>query len=270
MEAVWAARELVSPFAYSLLMAQEAQAMRYNVELMAQVHGADATYRVKRADSKQQKVVALDSDGMPTADTYAIDEEFGLQEYDPAGGRVTSVNSCSCQFFTSFGLPCRHLMRLHLQLNMNTFDPYLISKKWLRVGDAERMAAMTELIAMPKPIRAVASTSAAAPPVRTRGERYALALTECTAIMDMMSLSEQKYQVGQGMLKAVATRLRMTEKEAATSAAAGGASATATAMALPGQTAAAALPAPNMSTAGLEGAVAIVPGPSAVTRLTPR
>ena len=69
MEAVLAARELVSPFAYSLLMTQEAQAMRYNVALMAQAHGADATYRVTRADSKQQKKVALVSDGMPTADT---------------------------------------------------------------------------------------------------------------------------------------------------------------------------------------------------------
>ena len=148
MEAVWAARELVSPFAYSLLMAQEAQAMRYNVELMSQVHGADATYRVKRADSKRTLV----AENAKYARTVL--EEFAAISRPKYKVRDAMLFGTFIDFFMLLRIPIgntltRALIRhggpeqLRFLFCVATFDSdhngYIDDKEWAqyeKVGDA--------------------------------------------------------------------------------------------------------------------------------------
>ena len=49
-------------------------------------------------------------------------------------------NMCDCEFFTSVGLPCRHIIAFRHQNNLNLFVPTIVADRWLK----ENMLMMTE------------------------------------------------------------------------------------------------------------------------------
>jgi len=40
----------------------------------------------------------------------------------PYKKHVVTTSSCSCQFHENWGLPCRHMLRVHFHLNWQLFD----------------------------------------------------------------------------------------------------------------------------------------------------
>ena len=54
--------------------------------------------------------------------TYSLQTSEGSQE--------VSATNCSCSFFNSMKLPCRHILQLRHKQGISLFDPNLCSKRW--------------------------------------------------------------------------------------------------------------------------------------------
>lgn len=60
-----------------------------------------------------------------------IKEDSGLFVIEASEGKITvDLFSCSCIFYSSMRLPCRHIFALRAKLNQPLFDPSLCDKRW--------------------------------------------------------------------------------------------------------------------------------------------
>jgi len=48
----------------------------------------------------------------------------------PYKKHVVTTSSCSCQFHKNWGLPCRHMLRVHFHLNWQSFDDVVVNEGW--------------------------------------------------------------------------------------------------------------------------------------------
>jgi hypothetical protein len=154
---------IVSPHAYSLLLAQAAQTEKYDATVKPTPLGdASATpdlntvFVVKRAQPRSARppvgpaplcipcapatTTVLEAATAPdtapeTADelrgatpTGVLETEYGLSSTD--GDRETSLVKCSCQYYSSWGIMCRHQLKVASMLGVSQLPDDAVASFW--------------------------------------------------------------------------------------------------------------------------------------------
>ena len=169
----------LSPYAFKLLLQQEQQANRYRTVECTEFAPEDDEFdravvlpfysvdlKILPADvGKQYKVERIEmrdgTDGVGLADldlnqagevnSYDCDADDGTSDMQKS--RRTTTRWCSCRFPVAFGgIPCRHIIRVCLKEDVETYPIELIHFRYLKTSDEEMRDRASTLMATPAPI----------------------------------------------------------------------------------------------------------------------
>ena len=177
----------MSNFAMELLRAQGAKVSSFDI--CEEVPSCPGLYMIARSRALTTQTTSHD---IPDDTQHGID--FGLQVPSFSRPRSTDLNSCSCQFNTCWGLPCRHMLRLYLHLK--TRDAFLegvINFFWRKLDDSTLAVKTRELLLHPCPSTLDCCTSS------DKGlspqDRYNLLSMESKSLLELGSRSDKALNV---------------------------------------------------------------------------
>jgi hypothetical protein len=134
------------------------------------------------------KSLTLDLNGRIQNFECALDEG----DQDSCAKHQASINECSCQFHTSWRLPCRHMLAIIFQLVVsNSLESNhlisLIGDKWVLHGVDEAEKRHHLLRAFRPPGRALSSKT----PQLASSDRIAILLSDFRVVADLASASDE-------------------------------------------------------------------------------
>ena len=177
-------------FAADLLCAQAKQALSYRCSPLA-----NDEFMVSRLPSMPAVTAEpmYDSTGFLTS--FRCDADFGMAEVGDmdTSGRCTSLTDCSCQFLKAWGLPCRHIICVHIHKQMETFPFEKIGAKWFNVESHVVTAAVEHLIRQAPAARQVETGQATIE--MTAQDRHSLAMASLRPLAELASLSNNNLAV---------------------------------------------------------------------------
>ena len=191
----------ITEYAYDLLCAQAAQATQYKSDPDAATQALapeQRKYYVERRRTQEDEAVTVNEGGTgdscaSSANELQIDshgrvrdvpfgEEFGLEE-ERSRQRTTTMLSCSCQFHSCFGLPCRHMLHLYLTLQVD-IPMRIVNSKWTSFTAAEVEMRTSALRYTPRPSRQISPTANNGGGM-SREDRRAIVHAEARVLMDL-------------------------------------------------------------------------------------
>jgi hypothetical protein len=92
------------------------------------------TYISSAADSSSSRTGVIESSELACLD-IGWDGAGGLE--DLATRHITSASSCTCQMIDHLGLPCAHILRVWLQLNLSRVPDGVVALLWSQRRDME-------------------------------------------------------------------------------------------------------------------------------------
>jgi len=124
-------------------------------------------------------------------DAAAQDADIGLpcSLFETALPRKTTLDSCSCQFLTSTGLPCRHILRL-LDVQQQSLPLKLLHVRW-HVLDPAQLLVLKEALLKRRPARAGGGVT----PTLTRDDRFGLVVAAARGVADVAASSEASFRL---------------------------------------------------------------------------
>lgn len=188
MPIVQALEEKVSSFAMELLRSQTTRVTTLDiVEPISVALGPqfEGFFLV----AKTTQPTPIDSHTMPHHDG-----DFGIAQVAFSRPRVTSWTSCSCQFNTSWGLPCRHMLRLYLDKRIRQLPDGVIKPFWYKLDDLSTQASRRALMLMPRPASLKSSTTSTKSMVSTQ-DRYLFLSMESKHILELGSMSDEALEI---------------------------------------------------------------------------
>jgi hypothetical protein len=205
---VEAVRGKINAVALDMLLQQASQALEYNCTELPPLPGGgqgagkgEKRYQMVRIKSAAPPVLELDEKGeMKSWNSH--DFELGLELYDR--DRITTFTSCSCQYTTAVGLPCRHIIGVYVLQQRHDFCPTLFAGKWLNIDEKQKFAMKSALLAVPKAGTARSSRSAPT----TKAERFAKAMSALRPLADIMSSSDGNLHAGEQWVAQIVATLR--------------------------------------------------------------
>ena len=192
----------VSPYALQLVNVQLQQAAFYHVLPIG-----ESTWSVTRvspaAGSSTPAADASDND--VTAVTEAA--EYGLFTASlTVAARSTTLTTCSCQYMTCWGLPCRHILCVHTHLQLHRLEIALFNERWRVLEPARHQQLLQQLLSTPLLERTPATTPAS----MTSTDRYSLLCAEFRVLAELGSTSDGAMAQVRSEIQAVTARLRRT------------------------------------------------------------
>ena len=224
-------RPVLTPYAFSLVLAQEKQSTHYwsiacakaeegnasNMEYSPSwEEGDEGSYRryspleVDRegvlrdlvpAAAEQQYAVIRHATAPPQEEVELEYDEDGCvinfdtaTETSPVSVRRTTTNWCSCMFFICMGgLPCRHMIHILMTLQMNKYPTNRILQRWLAMSAYQVDTAVSRMLATQLP---VLNSSAAIPTLRRtpREDQYHALFSEFRMTTDIVLGNEEKFE----------------------------------------------------------------------------
>ena len=206
----------ISPYAFKLVLEQEAQALQYKIVSNDEVElGGDEMELeegfvwVQRTSPANSTLRVCDYEAHTDQPfNFVVDDDFGLA--DSTRLRRTSLSSCSCQHGVAFGgLPCRHIIHRCLTDGVDEFSVESIASKWLSF-DAEAMASAREALllrAYPSST-ARARASGSATPTLNSLERFRSLMVEARSVCELARESVDTFQQVSDVMADLTRRLR--------------------------------------------------------------
>lgn len=175
-------QDKVSSHAMDIIKAQQAQAMAYYVEPEGFTPDGMQIYCVKRSCEPPSLMKVADE---------RIQEDFALPRSTASGGRVrhTLLDRCTCQFSSCWGLPCRHMLRLYLHLQISEVPQGVVKARWI-THDATYIAEQKRNLMRMAPMR-ILSSACDNNRQYTRSDRYTYLLSEFKSLGEVASLTEE-------------------------------------------------------------------------------
>ena len=188
---------VLSPYALTLFKGQLQQAAFYKVEPT----DTEGTFIVTRMPtSAPSGLSASILDVCAAAEDADVGLSSGLFE-SPA--RKTTYLGCSCQFLTSTGLPCRHMLQLSIvQQKVLLLD--MLHMRW-RPQSQGQLRSLVELMLKIKPVRGGRGGEVT---VLTRDDRWGLLMTACRGLADVAASSMPRYEECQTAIAALTAQVR--------------------------------------------------------------
>ena len=117
--------------------------------------------------------------------------DYGLPYNNEARLRHVTSHACTCQFHTCWGLPCRHMLRLYLQLNVTEIPQGLVKSRWLK-HDEKYVEERKRILLRTVPMQ---NNPCNKPRKMTRFDRYNYLLSESKSLVEIASTSEETMEV---------------------------------------------------------------------------
>lgn len=180
----------ISSHAMEIIKAQQAQAMAYNVQLGMTLPNGVQTYILHRfvVDPQASELLAAD-------DEKRLREDYALPcpRTSVVRLRHTTLGGCSCQFPTCWGLPCRHMLRLCLHLQVLQVPRHVINPRWIthdaaHIAQQKRILLRTTTLQMP-------TGGSRDNQQMTRAERYNYLLSEFKSLSEVASTTEEAMNI---------------------------------------------------------------------------
>ncbi|WZN65932.1 protein FAR1-RELATED SEQUENCE [Chloropicon roscoffensis] len=147
--AIDVAADSITAFALDLVNAQHHQALWYGLEEEAEGGG---TFMVKRIAASSSSVVERESG--ESGDSFVQTPlEMCLTREKAQVVHRTTATTCTCMWHTHMGLPCRHILAVHLKtgLSSKAFPPGLIHTFWETKTEQERKEMYVRMVAKELP-----------------------------------------------------------------------------------------------------------------------
>mmetsp|Transcript_23848 Transcript_23848/g.66155 ORF Transcript_23848/g.66155 Transcript_23848/m.66155 type:complete len:263 (-) Transcript_23848:69-857(-) len=171
----------VSSLAMELQRAQDARVSGYDI--CEPLEGAPCYFMVVR--SRKLTGTWLD-------ESNHHDTNFGFQIHEFSKRRITAARSCSCQFNTCWGLPCRHMLRVCLELKIRVeFPEGVVKPFWNNLDRSTLAAKRRELLLHPVPVSNSSTTTRELEPTK----RFKLLAMESKKLIDLGSSSKEVMEV---------------------------------------------------------------------------
>jgi len=210
--AVESLQKKITPFAMDMLHTQSVQSRSYS---SSQVD-VDGFYTVKRYDEKTpNEELCLNADGAIASMVDPLDCGICDPLHDWIGRR-TNLKSCSCQYPSSHGLPCRHQLHLYTVQQILTIDLELIGVKWRLLSKADQGNRVVLL--RRRMIPCVSQTPGIANEL-TVHDRKALLAAESRALLDVACLNDKNFLYARSGLQEIHQKLMLLQFPDATQAA---------------------------------------------------
>ena len=176
----------ISSHAMDILKAQQSQTMAYTIADGVTLPNGSKTYVVHR-------VASPFFDQSLSKEVEHTQEDYGLNNASNSVSRARHVttHACTCQFPSCWGLPCRHMLRLYLQLQLPEMPEGVVKQRWC-THSIEYIAQEKRKLLRTMPIDNVFSQSQAK---MTRFDRYRYLLHESKSICEIAALSEASMDV---------------------------------------------------------------------------
>lgn len=201
MPAVAAVSGAISTHAMEVLRAQQAQHIAYKLAGPFQAPGASTFWTVVLDDTARNKsVVSLQNQ---------IAEDYGLPVpgHGSATTHVVTWTSCSCQFPTCWGMPCRHMLRLYMQAGVTTIPAGVIRQRWVNISPEEAQSRTKRMLqGMALPIDQSSATPRTRP--MNQQERFSYCNAESKAVAELASLTKEGMDIFIQCLDLCKDRLR--------------------------------------------------------------
>ena len=182
----------VTGYALVLLKVQLQQASFYSA---APVPGQEGTYIVTRRPGTWGVAAS--------AEELSGDADLGIAAELYSVPRRTTLQSCSCQFLTCYGLPCRHMLQVYTleqaELPLDLFDG-----RWKQRSSAEVLAAEQALLQR-RPARGASGPRS----LPDRSERYGLIVAAARGVAEVGAATMEGYQASIDGLAQLLSKLRL-------------------------------------------------------------
>lgn len=183
----------ISKHAMDILKGQQAQVLCYKMkEITSPSQLANmGLYHVWRGQIDD----LMSSGSSSNVVNERIHEDFGL----PLLGcgqrtRVTTLTTCSCQFNCKWGLPCRHMLYLYMQQQIDIMPEGVVKPIWFNLAAEDITTKKRELLRIlpPEPHEDGAFHT----PSRnmTQQERYSFLLQEAKSVIEVASRSDESME----------------------------------------------------------------------------
>ena len=171
----------LSPYAMQIERAQMAESAFYK---SVPQEGSPGTFivsrRVDEGSSAAASAASVDWEEEADAADLGLSRMFSRQ-------RITSLESCSCQFHSHWGLFCRHQLHVAVVTQVDSLPKGVISRTWELLDEDASHARLMELLALRRPTDAAAGGSW---PSMTKDERYAAAMAAAKPLAELASTSD--------------------------------------------------------------------------------
>ena len=119
---------------------------------------------------------------------------------------VTDEKKCDCLFFSSMGLPCRHILAFRDQNHMDLFDPSLINDRWLK----QKLITVSQLdYIMDNQPNVEVINSQQSRKKKTPPQKYRIAQNKCDELCGLLSeLPEAQFAEKYKLLCDLTTNIR--------------------------------------------------------------
>ena len=103
--------------------------------------------------------------------------------------RFTTESDCTCQFQSCWGLPCRHMLALYLQMGKDKVPEGVVAERWKKKSAQDVVAARRKLLQqLPGSLQVRAQTTTVRP--WTDRDRYSYIVSESKAVCEHASKSD--------------------------------------------------------------------------------
>ena len=192
----------IHPYALMLVKAQLAQAGYYRVDSTNE----EGVFRVTRAST----IVGPSS---PDVEADGNDADVRLDSYSfSALPRMTTLTRCSCQFPCSYGLPCRHILRL-CDVQQKAVPDQLCSPRW-QFQSPSHVRELVEELRRRQPARTAPAQGL------TRDDRFTLVMQACRPLAELAAVDSALYGRARDGLDSLVAHLRGRDGQAAPASAA--------------------------------------------------
>ena len=183
MAAVQSLDGSISEHAMDIVKAQQAQAMAYNVVDGPTLPSGVRTFVIERSSAGPQ---------LPAIEDERNQEDYALPRTSTSASRVrhTTLHGCTCQFPTCWGLPCRHMLRLLLHLQVAEVPHGVVRSRWM-IHDASYVTHKKRELLRTAPMSILPRGSSSNMRKMTRAERYAFLTSECKSLSEVASAAEE-------------------------------------------------------------------------------
>ena len=189
-----ALKELIHPYPLALFKSQLAQSSYYSIAATGE--GIYTVTRISAVASASETDVVADGDNADVGlDSYSFCSGSRTCTLAPAGW------SCSCQFTSCYGLPCRHILRTCEVMQLSV-PVELCSPRW-RYRDPAQVREQVEALRRrnPAPRSAPAQTL-------SRDERFGLLMSASRAVAELGAADATLYNLAREGVDALVARLR--------------------------------------------------------------
>jgi hypothetical protein len=145
---------------------------------------------------------------LPQVDNL-VAEDYGLpRTTETATHHLVTPKTCSCQFPSCWGLPCRHMLALYFNQSWDAVVEGVISTRWLTISQDEAINKFRALLNNLIGEDHGASSSFTRSQTMTQHERYAYCLAESKVVIDIAALTTSGMEAYLDCLDACKRRLR--------------------------------------------------------------